>query len=88
MRLQSGSLDSQSYELKSFSQWILNMRDVKVRGANNGKVVFDISDDIILKDHDDPLAAIIDSTYPDLLAKSKDGKYLYECAILAQHWML
>ena len=29
-------------------------------------------DDIILKDLDDPLVAIIDSTYPDLLAKSKD----------------
>lgn len=83
MRLQSQNSNSDIEELREFSEWILKVGDGTIGGPNDGEADVEIPDDILIKDPINPLAAIVDSTYPNLLEKFDDGFYFQDRAILA-----
>ena len=51
-------------------------------GTNDGVVDFHILDDILISDSNDPLRAIVDSMYPNLIEDARGAKYLEQRAIL------
>lgn len=51
--------------------------------ANDGVVSIEIPDDLLIKDSGDPLASIINATYPSFLDNLNDIGYLQQRAILA-----
>ena len=70
-------------ELKTFSEWILKIGDGTVGEKNDGVVDFDILDNILIRDFNDPLRAIVHNTYPNFIENAWDAKYLKQRAILA-----
>ncbi|XP_012828666.1 PREDICTED: ATP-dependent DNA helicase PIF1-like [Erythranthe guttata] len=83
MRLQSGKSDSEVREVKKFSEWVLSVGDGTVGGPNDGVVDIEIPDDLLIKDSGDPLASIVNETYPSFLENMDDISYLQHRAILA-----
>ncbi|XP_073120174.1 uncharacterized protein [Henckelia pumila] len=51
-------------EIKRFSDWISNIGDENIKEPNDGYVNIDISDEMLLKVCNDPIATIEESTYP------------------------
>ena len=83
MRLTSGSSNSDLAAIQDFSEWILRIGDGKEGQPNDGEAVITISDDILIKNSNNPLADIVNSTYPSLLENMTDPKFFQERAILA-----
>jgi ATP-dependent DNA helicase PIF1 len=80
MRLQnSGDAD----ELAKFSEWILKVGEGKLSEPNDGFAEIDIPKELLIVDYDDPIASIVNSTYPNLVQQFKSAKFLQERAILA-----
>ncbi|XP_057248444.1 uncharacterized protein LOC125495260 [Beta vulgaris subsp. vulgaris] len=52
-------------------------------GPNDGEVDIEITEDILIDGGDDPISAIVDSTYPSLTDHLWEAKYFQERAILA-----
>ncbi|XP_058786723.1 uncharacterized protein LOC131661242 [Vicia villosa] len=57
--------------------------DGKLAEPNDGYADIDIPKDMLISNFDEPIKAIIDSTYPDFLQNYKDPQYLQCRAILA-----
>ncbi|XP_038721985.1 ATP-dependent DNA helicase PIF1-like [Tripterygium wilfordii] len=83
MRLHKSCQDSALNKIREFSEWILKIGDGEIGDHNDGEGIVEISEDLLIKDSDNPLEAIVDSTYPFLLQKMGDSKYLQERTILA-----
>jgi len=81
--LQTGSSCSYCNELKEFSDWILNVGDGNIGENNDGEFKIEISDDMLIKNSGDPIASIIDSTYPSLLESMSYLSFFQSMAILA-----
>jgi PIF1-like helicase/DNA helicase Pif1-like protein len=82
MRLRPGLANVD--ELREFADWILKVGDGKLGGPNDGEAIIDIPEDILIKDvNDDPIAAIVDATYPGIREGSTDSSYFHERAVLA-----
>ncbi|KAF1877518.1 hypothetical protein Lal_00040234 [Lupinus albus] len=64
-------------------QCILNVGDGKLSEPNDGCVEVDIPDELLILDFDNPIDAIVCSTYPNLQQHYKDEEYLQSKAILA-----
>ncbi|XP_045792116.1 uncharacterized protein LOC123886886 [Trifolium pratense] len=80
MRLQgNGNCD----ELKKFSEWILKVGEGKLAVPNDGYADIDIPKDLLILDYDDPIHAIVHSTYPNLIEHYKSANFLQSRAILA-----
>jgi ATP-dependent DNA helicase PIF1 len=80
MRLQScGNPD----ELAKFSEWILNVGEGKLSEPNDGYADIEIPSELLILDYDEPIPAIVQSTYPNLLDQYKCQKFLQSRAILA-----
>ncbi|CAH9094312.1 unnamed protein product, partial [Cuscuta epithymum] len=83
MRLQN-NLDMTSVtELKEFSKWILDVGDGKISEPNDGYAEIKIPDEFLIKEFDDPIDAIVRSTYPNLLEQYKNEEFLKSRAVLA-----
>lgn len=82
MRLQQGRDDTSSNEQVEFSQWILDVGDGKICEPNDGLVDIEMPQELLIKKIDDPIRAIIDNTYPNLLEKFQDVTFLQGKAIL------
>ena len=67
MRLLNDNSNTDPEELRTCSEWILNIGDGKVGEVNDSIIDFHIPDDILIRDSNDPLRAIIDSTYHNLI---------------------
>ena len=52
-------------------------------GPNDGEVEFKLPSEIIIRDVVDPIASIVNNTYPALLANRSNGSYFQDRAILA-----
>jgi len=78
MRLKSSSDVSEVEALKEFANWILDLGDVV-----DGDYVVQIPEDILIKSSGNLVADIVESTYPDLLAKMNDLCFFEDRAILA-----
>ncbi|XP_075521381.1 uncharacterized protein LOC142554603 [Primulina tabacum] len=83
MRLQNLGSDQEYAEMKKLSDWIANLGDGKIGEANDGYATIDIPDEILLKDYNDPIATIVESTYPLFQNNVNDATYFQQRAILA-----
>ncbi|XP_058771592.1 uncharacterized protein LOC131644971 [Vicia villosa] len=83
MRLQQGSDNTSSKELAEFSKWILNVGDGKISEPNDGLVDIEIPQDLLITNYEDPIKAIVENTYPNLVNVFQDVAYLQGKAILA-----
>ncbi|XP_056698405.1 uncharacterized protein, partial [Spinacia oleracea] len=83
MRLQAGRSESSNHDIKEFSEWILKIGDGKVGEPNDGEGTIVIPDENLIKEVENPVEAIVESTYPSILHNLWDPKYFQERAILA-----
>lgn len=83
MRLMSGSEISNIQETEAFSKWILKVGEGKLSVPNDGYAEIDIPDELLIKDFVDPIVAIVESTYPNLLQNYTNDHFLQARAILA-----
>ncbi|KAL6568747.1 hypothetical protein OROHE_004431 [Orobanche hederae] len=85
MRLTVGQTMSSSrlQEIKDFLYWILKIRDGEFGEEVDGETFVDIPDDILIRDAEDHIAAIVESTYPSLISNFHASNFFEERAILA-----
>ncbi|XP_058727025.1 uncharacterized protein LOC131598443 [Vicia villosa] len=83
MRLRSGNSASSIEEVEHFSNWILQIGDGKVEEPNDGYTEIEIPPEFLISDFNDPIEAIVSSTYPNLVDNYKDSHFLQSRAILA-----
>ncbi|XP_012855092.1 PREDICTED: uncharacterized protein LOC105974523 [Erythranthe guttata] len=62
---------------------ILSIGDGTIGDPNDGVVSIEIPDDLLIKESADPLASIVNETYPSFLENMDDISYLQHRAILA-----
>jgi ATP-dependent DNA helicase PIF1 len=74
---------SNSDEISQFSKWILKVGEGKIAEPNDGFAEIEIPKELLIVDYDEPIPAIVASTYPNLVANYKSQKFLQERAILA-----
>jgi ATP-dependent DNA helicase PIF1 len=67
MRLQCGSSEIEKQEMAEFSRWILDIGEGRLGNPNDGVTDIEIPQDLLLTNFDDPILAIVNNTYPDLL---------------------
>ncbi|KAL3651503.1 hypothetical protein CASFOL_004505 [Castilleja foliolosa] len=84
MRLQSLDDIEERAKLKEFSEWIASIGDGRVGTENeNGSASIQIPDDMLIKFSGDPIAAIVEDTYPMFRDSVDDPMFLRDRAILA-----
>ncbi|KAK9665851.1 hypothetical protein RND81_14G140700 [Saponaria officinalis] len=83
MRLQVGSTNSNVDEISEFSKWILSIGDGLAGEPNDGEVDLELLDDIVIKQTTNPVASIVESTYPSLQEEIGNPVYFQETAVLA-----
>ncbi|GKB23789.1 ATP-dependent DNA helicase PIF1-like protein [Tanacetum coccineum] len=81
--LGSGSTESEKKEIQEFADWILEIGNGKVGGANDGESTIVFLDNMLIPENDDDVGAIIDNTYPNLLQNLWNPSFFQEKAILA-----
>lgn len=62
--------------MRLFSKWILNVGDGKIFEPNVGLVDIEVPKEILISSFEDPIRAIVDSTYPNLLENYKKEEFL------------
>jgi ATP-dependent DNA helicase PIF1 len=83
MRLLHGSYESDIQKLKTFAEWILGIGDGSIGEINDVDILFRVLDDLLIPSYGDPLASIVNSTYPDFLRNMDNQSYFKDRAILA-----
>ncbi|XP_052206854.1 uncharacterized protein LOC127811188 [Diospyros lotus] len=83
MRLQNVESNEDLINLKSFFEWIASIGDGTIGGPNDDNAVIDIPDDLLLNALDDPVASIVNNTYPNFTSNVNETEYLQGRAILA-----
>ncbi|CAH9134654.1 unnamed protein product [Cuscuta epithymum] len=83
MRLQNLTSEDESYDLKKFSEWIASIGDGVLGEENDGFVSIDIPEDLLIHTNADPIAAIVESIFPEYVASANDVSCLRDRAILA-----
>ncbi|KAK9724458.1 hypothetical protein RND81_05G073600 [Saponaria officinalis] len=83
MRLKVGSSSNNVDDIKKFSEWILKIRDGLAGAPNDGEVDIEFSNDVLIQHVTDPIASLVDVTYPRLQSELWNPSYLQERAILA-----
>jgi ATP-dependent DNA helicase PIF1 len=83
MRLKHGTNSIENEEIAQFSNWLLNVGEGKISEPNDGYAEIQIPTEMLITDFDDPILAIIQSTYPNFLDNYKSYEYLKSRAILA-----
>ena len=78
MRLQTKLGDG-----KQFSDWLLYIGDDKLGELNDGYGKITIPDEFLIKDFNDPIQAIVETTYPNFLQNYSNRDFLQKRAILA-----
>ncbi|KAF1872414.1 hypothetical protein Lal_00016712, partial [Lupinus albus] len=79
MRLKN---DDNATKIREFSEWILKVGDGKLSEPNDGCVEVDIPEELLILHFDNPIEAIVSSTYPDLHLHYNDEQFLQRRAIL------
>ncbi|KAK9705842.1 hypothetical protein RND81_07G086300 [Saponaria officinalis] len=83
MRLEVGSSSNNVDDIKKFSEWILEIGDGLAGGPNDGEVDIEFPNDVLIQHVTDPIASLVDVTYPRLQSELWNPSYLQERAILA-----
>ncbi|GKA64671.1 ATP-dependent DNA helicase PIF1-like protein [Tanacetum coccineum] len=82
MRLTVGARLEDVTEIREFAEWILKVGDGELGEENDGEVEIDVPEEILIDQADDPVAAIVDFTYPNILDNIHDPSYFKEKAVL------
>ncbi|XP_016167920.1 uncharacterized protein LOC107610376 [Arachis ipaensis] len=83
MRLTMGLKQSTPQELRSFSDWILQIGEGRCRTVVNDKLFVDIPSDIIIPILENPVEDIVNTIYPNLVQNFRDPSFFQDRAILA-----
>ncbi|XP_058761349.1 uncharacterized protein LOC131634741 [Vicia villosa] len=83
MRLRTGSTQTDKNEIAQFSDWLLRIGEGQISEPNDGTAEINIPPDILITEFDDPIVAIVNSTYPDFINNFQCVDYLKSRAILA-----
>jgi len=81
--LQNGLQQSTIAEIEEFSSWIIKIGNGALNEPNDGLVDIEISSELLISEYNDPIQAIVNSTYLGLMQKYKDEGFLISRAILA-----
>ncbi|MCH79314.1 helicase-like protein, partial [Trifolium medium] len=82
MRLLAGCPAS-DVEKRSFSEWILRIGDGTLGDSDDEYIKIQIPHDLLISPSHDPLSAIVESTYPNLLSNMNDSSFFRNRAVLA-----
>ena len=69
-------------EVRLFSEWILHIGDDTLSEPDDGYVDISIPEEFLISNFSDPIEAIVESTYLDLIHNYQDSNYLQSRAIL------
>jgi ATP-dependent DNA helicase PIF1 len=83
MRLQVGIPERDLEEVKEFAEWILKVGDGVLGEENDGETSIQIPNDLLILNKENPLKALIDFTYPNMLDSLQDPMFFQQRAILA-----
>ncbi|XP_058776414.1 uncharacterized protein LOC131650731 [Vicia villosa] len=83
MRLRTGSTQTDKNEIAQFSDWLLRIGEGRISEPNEGTAEINIPPDILITKFDDPIVAIVNTTYPDFINNFQCVDYLKSRAILA-----
>ncbi|XP_061351494.1 uncharacterized protein LOC133296511 [Gastrolobium bilobum] len=82
MRLYSQGSNNDVMEIKMFSEWLLDVGDGKVGDNVDGYSTIKIPDEILINDCNDPISALVEFAYPNLLKNMLNASFFQERAIL------
>ena len=87
MRLQASNSDAESQnELANFNEWILSIGEGSVPSQmpmdTPDETLVPIPEEFLIKDYTEPIAAIVDAVYTDMVNQYKNIDYLRNRAIL------
>ncbi|XP_019175431.1 PREDICTED: uncharacterized protein LOC109170736 [Ipomoea nil] len=83
LRLRSVQSQIEGKEIEEFAKWIANIGDRTVGNSSDGESDITVPEHLLLKCEDDPIATIVDSTFPHFRLGIGDLSYLNDSAILA-----
>ncbi|XP_016195333.1 uncharacterized protein LOC107636328 [Arachis ipaensis] len=83
MRLTMGLEQSTPQELRSFSDWILQVVEGRCRTVVSDKLFVDIPSDLIIPVLENPVEDIVNTIYPNLVQNFRDPSFFQDRAILA-----
>ncbi|XP_074278224.1 uncharacterized protein LOC141601817 [Silene latifolia] len=83
MRLLSSDKEVNLREVSEFSDWILKLGDGTLGEPNDGEATIEIPPEMLIQEGQNPIAAIVESTYPSVLDNLMNARYFQERAILA-----
>ncbi|XP_025653144.1 uncharacterized protein [Arachis hypogaea] len=83
MRLTMGLEQSTPQELRSFSDWILQIGEGRCGTVVNDKLFVDIPSDLIIPVLENPVEDIVNTIYPNLVQNFRDPSFFQDRAILA-----
>jgi ATP-dependent DNA helicase PIF1 len=83
MRLCRSSNPEEHRDIKNFADWILSIGDGDGNANEGGEIPIKIPDDILIHDNVDPLRALIDFVYPDILQNMTNANFFQDRCILA-----
>ncbi|XP_019197928.1 PREDICTED: uncharacterized protein LOC109191727 [Ipomoea nil] len=83
LRLRSVQSSIEAKEIEEFANWIANIGDGTLGNSSDGEADITIPDELLLRCDDDPIATIVDSTFPAFRRGNVDLSYLKDSDILA-----
>ncbi|XP_057756085.1 uncharacterized protein LOC130975280 [Arachis stenosperma] len=83
VRLAIGSKQSTAQELRSFSDWILQIGEGRCGTVVNDKLFVDIPSDLIISVLENPVEDIVNTIHPNLVKNFRDPSFFQDRPILA-----
>jgi hypothetical protein len=83
MRLLSGCTDADIEDKRRFSERILGVGDRSIEDADDDYIKVQMPRDLLIPTTGDPMADIVNSTYPNMLHNLHDPSFFCNRAILA-----
>ncbi|KAF1882255.1 hypothetical protein Lal_00038901 [Lupinus albus] len=83
MRLRSTINNTNHLQIQQFAKWILDVGDGKLSEPNDGYALIEIPEQFLITNYDNPIHAIVKSTYLNLVDEYMNEEFLQCRAILA-----